>query len=221
MAVKDKPQYNFINITTLETDILNVIYKSLNLMGFDKSGIDYTNPKKPRFVSHNQLNYCFRQVYKELFKPDKPLFNNQNSIINYDDNNILKLLADVFINICDMYNKSLGLMSFSYMTGINTDTLIRWTAPEAEKLNPTRCAIVKYIREGHKAAQIGLLNESPVGALAVANNDTETGLEWATKQAITAGQQTVFLIPSERVNRLQLTTEGGPALPGPEISGDN
>ena len=112
-------------------------------------------------------------------------------------------------------------MSFSYMTGINTDTLMRWTAPEAEKLNPTRCGIVKYIKEGHKAAQIGLLNESPVGALAVANNDTETGLEWATKQAITAGQQTVFLIPSERVNRLQLTTEGRPALPGPEMSGDS
>lgn len=205
MAVKDKPQYDFINITTLENDILNVIYKSLNLMGFDKSGIDYTNPKKPRFVSHNQLNYCFRQVYKELFKPDKPLFNNQNSIINYDDNNILKMLADVFINICDMYNKSLGLMSFSFMTGIDYKTFYNWVSDQGKKLNPERFRILKYIQESHKAAQIGLLNESPVGALAVANNDTETGLEWAVKQAITAQNNAVFLIPSERLQRLSIT----------------
>lgn len=213
MAVKDKPKYNYINSATLEADIMSVIYKSLASMGFDNSGIDSTNPKKPRTVTHNQLNYCFRQVYKELFKPDKTLFNNQSSVIDYDNTEILKQLADIFINICGLYNKSLGLMSFSYMTGINTDTLVRWTAPEAEKLNPGRCAVVKYIRECHKAAHIGLLNDSPVGALAVANNDVETGLQWATKQAIAAGQQAVFLIPSERLNRLSISAAEAVPLP--------
>ena len=102
-------------------------------------------------------------------------------------------------------------MSFSYLTGIAPDTLRQWRLDE--KVNPKRSAVIKYIQEGHKAAQISLLNDSPVGALAVANNDVETGLEWATKQAITAGQQAVFLIPSERLNRLSISAAEAVPLP--------
>ena len=96
-------------------------------------------------------------------------------------------------------------MSFSYMTGIDYSTLWDWLQPEGERLNPERTKLLKNIKEWHKAAQIGLLNESPVGSLAVANNDTETGLEWSSKQALNVPQNAVFLIPSERVKRLQIT----------------
>ena len=52
--------------------------------------------------------------------------------------------------------------------------------------------------------QINILNESPVGALAVANNDNETGLNWSRQQALEQANNAVFLIPSERVSRLNL-----------------
>jgi hypothetical protein len=103
-----------------------------------------------------------------------------------------------------MLNKSLGLMSFSYLTGIRIETLLVWLSPEGEKLNPARTKVIKYIKECHKAGHIALLNDSPVGALAVANNDIETGLEWSTKQALTAQNNAVFLIPSERLQRLSI-----------------
>ena len=89
------------------------------------------------------------------------------------------------------------------MTGIDITTLLRWAGDE--KSNPARYQIINNIKDCHKAAQISLLNDSPVGALAVANNDTETGLEWSTKQAITAANNAVFLIPSERLQRLSIT----------------
>lgn len=100
-------------------------------------------------------------------------------------------------------------MSFGYMIGVNYNTLTRWVSDE--KSNSKRYCVIKSIQEGHKAQHIALLNESPVGALAVANNDTETGLEWSTKQAITTQQGAVFLIPSERLNRLSITAGPDPA----------
>ena len=52
--------------------------------------------------------------------------------------------------------------------------------------------------------QISLLNDSPVGALAVANNDSETGLKWAANQIQTITNNTVYYLPSERTDRLNL-----------------
>ena len=195
----EKPKYNFINNATIHDDIINAVNSIVLTMGYD-----ITDPKQRKQITHNELNYIFRQVYILLFKPDKPLYNNQNSKINYDDIEQLKIIADSFIDICSSFNKSLGLMSFSYMTGVTFETMRRWGLPESEKSNPARYAVIKYIQEGHKAAQISLLNDTPVGALAVANNDTETGLEWSTKQALTAQNNAVFLIPSERLQRLSI-----------------
>ena len=63
--------------------------------------------------------------------------------------------------------------------------------------------MLKNIQECHKVQQIGLLNDTPVGALAVANNDHETGLEWSKNQMqVTA--QSVYFLPSERVDRMRL-----------------
>ena len=202
MAPKPKkPDYNFINADTIHDEIIQAFIESMSIIGFDPSGIDNRNERKPRFISHNNVNYCLRQVYNKLFKPDKPLYNNQKSKINYDDINALQAAASAFIDICSMYNKSLGLVSFSYLTGIATDTLGEWSRGEGE-LNRARSAVIKYIREGHKAAQIALLNDSPVGSLAVANNDVETGLQWAEKQALQAANSTIYVLPSERLNAL-------------------
>ena len=49
-----------------------------------------------------------------------------------------------------------------------------------------------------------MLNDTPVGALAVANNDHETGLEWSKNQLQQIAQNAVYLLPSERVDRLRL-----------------
>ena len=103
-------------------------------------------------------------------------------------------------------------MSFSYMVGINYATLALWLQND-EKSNPARFGVLKSIQESHKAQHIALLNESPVGALAVANNDVETGLQWSQNQAITAAANAVYLIPSERLKRLNLTAAEGSEVP--------
>lgn len=203
MPDKNRPNYNFIKKETVYNDVMQAVNETLQTMGYNNRGIDDTNEKKPRFISHNEVNYVLRQVYRKLFKPDKPLYNNQNSKINYNDVEVLNELANVFIDICSTFNKSLGLVSFSYLTGIDVETMRDWTIDGAAG-NPARLRIIKRIQTEHKAAHIALLNEAPVGALAVANNDRETGLEWAKQNAQLTAEKQVFILPSERINKLQL-----------------
>ena len=193
-----KPEYNYINIATISDEIDKCVVEF-----FTRYNIDIYDIQQIRTVPHNIVNLCFRYIYKTLFKPDKPLYNNQKSKIDYDNIELLSVIADKFIDICAMFNKSFGLMSFSYMTGISYTTIYN-TLQNGEQLNPERLNVLKNIQECHKVAQISLLNDAPVGALAVANNDTETGLQWSANQTQQITANTVYLIPSERSNRLAL-----------------
>ena len=190
---KDTP----IDINTIESQIDNVV-----ISFFENYNINIYDLDQCRKVPHNTLNLCFREVYKQLFKPDRNMVNNQKSLIDYNNSELLQVLADKFVEICQRFNKSLGVMSFCYMTGIRYDTVYSWlNNPES---NIERIKVIKSIQEDHKAQQIALLNDTPVGALAVANNDHETGLEWSKNNLQQIAANTVYLVPSEQSNRLAL-----------------
>jgi hypothetical protein len=190
-----KPKLNIINPDTIQQQVLSCVNDQIVLLGYDLN-----NPKDRKSISHNEVNYILRRVYDNIFKPSTGLMNNQKSIIDYDDIDQIQAVVNVYIDICSRFNKSLGLMSFSFMSGIDITTLLRWiNNPE---LNLERSKAIQKIQEVHKALQIGLLNDSPVGALAVANNDTETGLNWSEKQAAAAAANTIYILPSERLQTL-------------------
>jgi hypothetical protein len=190
-----KPKLNIINPETIQQQVLSCVNDQIVLLGYDLN-----NPKDRKSISHNEVNYILRRVYDNIFKPSTGLMNNQKSIIDYDDIEQIQAVVNVYIDICSRFNKSLGLMSFSFMSGIDITTLLRWiNNPE---LNLERSKAIQKIQEVHKALQIGLLNDSPVGALAVANNDTETGLNWSEKQAAAAASNTIYILPSERLQML-------------------
>lgn len=190
------PKENYINIDTIEQQIDECINDFLNENGIDR---DY---KSITSIKHSTINYMMSYIYKRLFKPNKTLCNNQKSYVDYNNIELLQVLANKFINICQRFNKSQGLMSFSYMIGCDYHTLTKWL--NEKESNPKRYAVLKTIQESHKEQQISLLNDSPVGAMAVANNDTETGLEWSKQQALQIASNAVFLLPSERSDRLRL-----------------
>ena len=66
---------------------------------------------------------------------------------------------------------------------------------------------VKKVSNFRAREIVNNLQASPVGTMAVANNDTETGLQWAKNQQITTEKTTVYYLPSERVDRLRLETK--------------
>lgn len=189
------PKDKYINIDTICDQIDECIEHFLDDMKIDR---DYKNLMS---IKHSTVNYMMSCIYKQLFKPDITLKNNQKSYVDYENIELLTVLANKFIDICQRFNKSLGLMSFGYMIGADYTTLYRWQHDES---NPARNNVLKIIQESHKAQQIALLNESPVGAMAVANNDTETGLQWAKNQTTLNTANAVFILPSERSGRLKL-----------------
>lgn len=192
------PKDKYININTIEQQIDNVV-----ISFFDKYHIDIYDLDQCKKVPHNTLNLCFREIYKQLFKPDITLCNNQRSLVDYNNNELLRVLANKFVEICQTFNKSLGLMSFSFMIGCEYSTIWKWLQND-EISNPTRLQILKSVQECHKLAQISLLNDTPVGALAVANNDKETGLNWSANQVQQVTNNTVYYLPSERSDKLKL-----------------
>ena len=199
MSKTDKT-IKYINSNTVYDEIMNCVYTQVALLGYD-----IKNPKERRNISHNEVNYILRRIYDNIFKPNTTLIANKKSLIDYYDIEQLQIIANCFIDICSMFSKSLGLMSFSYMTGIDYRTIYRILNDENENgLNTERYQVFKNIQECHKVAQISLLNDAPVGALAVANNDVETGLQWSANQTQQITANTVYLIPSERSNRLAL-----------------
>lgn len=188
------PKDKYININTICSDIDICIDNFLDEMQIDRDYKSIVN------IKHSTLNYMFTYIYNRLFKPDQTLCNNQKSYVDYNNIELLQVLSDKFISICQRFNKSLGIMSFGYMIGVNYNTLSRWISEKES--NYARYCIVKNIQENHKAQQIAILNDAPVGALAVANNDTETGLNWNEKQAAAAASNTIYILPSERLQTL-------------------
>ena len=191
------PKDKYININTVCDDIDKCIETFLTENGIERDYKTLTNLK------HSTINYMLSYIYTNLFKPSTTLCNNQKSYVDYTNIELLQVLADKFINICQRFNKSLGLMSFGYMIGVSYTTIADWLS-KSDELNSKRSLVLKSIQESHKAQHIGLLNDTPVGALAVANNDIETGLTWAQNQALNNAQTAVYILPSERLNRLQL-----------------
>ena len=194
-----KPKLNIINPDTIADQVHDIITEYC-----ETYGIDIYNYNQRVNIKHNEVNNILRYCYKRLFKPDRGLYNNQKSLIDYDDIEQLQVVVDVFLDVCTFFNKALGLWSFGLFTGIADSTLISWISPEGETLNPKRSTLIKSVREYNKGALISNLKDTPVGALAVANNDTETGLEWSKQQAALQASNAVYILPSERSGRLKL-----------------
>lgn len=196
MAIQTKP-LDYININTVANDIDNIVIDF-----FQRRNIDLYDVTQCRNIPHNVFTLCMLQVYNKLFKPNHGVFNNQNSLIDYDNIELLTIIANKFIEWSLHFDKSMGIYQFSLLTGIHYTTLAKWA--NNPEVNPARSDIVKNIKEFHKMEQINLLNGSPVGALAVANNDSETGLNWSANNVQQVTNNTVYYLPSERTDKLKL-----------------
>ena len=194
------PKDKYIDIMTISNQIDKCIDDFLDMMKIENDYKSLVN------IKHSTVNYMFTYIYNNLFKPNITLCNNQKSYVDYENIELLNVLANKFIDICQRFNKSLGLLSFGYMIGVSHQTLNNWmNNGDSNELNRARFEILKNIQENHKAQQIAILNDTPVGAMAVANNDTETGLNWSRNQAAQITNNTVYYLPSESSGRLRLS----------------
>lgn len=192
------------NLLELNNKIDSVIDNTLS----NEFHFDLNNYKDLTNIKHSTFNYLMSNIYNSLFNPhNNTLINNQKSLLDYNDIILFDFLVNKFIELCQKFNKSVGLYGFGYMVGLPLDTISEWLSDEGKKLNPQRWRLLRNIQEGHKAQHISLLNDSGLGLIAVANNDTETGLNWAEKQQQTTATKEVYFLPSERIERLRITQQ--------------
>ena len=115
-------------------------------------------------------------IAMKYFKPTKILYkhiqgvsNNKQITLMYDDD-LLTLLCEYYIYMSLDCNKVVNMYSFSLFSGIDDDTLTRWTKEESQR--PKAYGITKRLSKAYEkslenGAQSG---KNPVGFIATLNH---------------------------------------------------
>ena len=173
-----------------------------------KNNIDINDYNFRTNIKHLEVMNIFRYINKHLFYIYKDSSKANQSNIDFNDSILFEFLCNKFLDICNYFNKSLGLESFAVFIGVNRDTLYTWMKDEAEESSPTVTDNLRKIYNYNQDALISNLKNTPLGMVAVANNDKGTGLEWTKNQAPQVAKDTVYFLPSERLERLRLENSG-------------
>ena len=151
----------FINSAYYKNASLDVIQREA-----EQNNIDLNK------ISANKLRALLRSCYHSIFEPDKRIYCNNACNIPYSEENINRLLS-VYIEICELYSCIPSLMGFERYSGIQEDTLKKYVTVAGSLM----CKMRKdYIQNA--------LSDTPVGQIALANNDIDTGLMYNRQNMI-------------------------------------
>ena len=128
-------------------------------------------------MSSNTFNALLCAVYRSLFRPEGRAEKHKGlkaSKAGYTDSEAGSI-AQIYVELCNTYNVRPSAYGFGCMSGIDeTKTLQHLTLASSKVSKATKNAVL------NKAF------DHPVGVIALANNDPETGLMFARQNMITA-----------------------------------
>lgn len=171
------------------------------------------------------LMYIRRHLFPDtsIFKLSRPLdgyINNNcdsssnayrlnSSNCNAYDIDKLNVICDCYIYLCMMYDKEVSINGFTFLTGINQDTIHDW-GNEINKLSTSGCDIYKKLRQYREeslSSKLATANKNPVGILAILNRHYQWNMpgvrEQKQEQRLASREELGLEVPKER-----------PALPG-------
>ena len=154
----------------------------------------------PQSVWNACLTYIQRHVFgnKDLLKQSNNIYNNNNimdsnyNMYNYD---LLYVILEYYIYLCNMYNKEISSMGFSKLVGITNEIIAMWgNDSNKSKLSSKRFKIYKKLNQEREESLSNKLadgKQNPVGVLAILNrhyawNMPGVSREQANKQQIGA-----------------------------------
>ena len=78
-------------------------------------------------TSQNRWYNCCKYIYNHVFKDNTVYLKSENNINNqYDKEKVLKVL-ELYIDLCNDYEKIINITGFTFFTGIHRDTLNEWS----------------------------------------------------------------------------------------------
>lgn len=105
-------------------------------------------------VSQNRWYNCCQYVYDNVFKINPVYLKDDNHISNqYDIDKVNKVL-DIYIRLCNDYEKVINIVGFTFFTGIHRDTLNGWA--NGERLGSTASDVCKKIDQMREESLVGL-----------------------------------------------------------------
>lgn len=157
----------------------------------------------------NVFTACLMYVNRQVFKRDKPGINNQKSVLNLDDVELLSGIADIYIYLATVNNKSCSVQDFCRLIGLDYQTVYNWKSDSINNiLSQKRFEIFKRITGTREETLSNMLQtaKSPVGILGILNRQFAWNLPGVSREEATP-----------KLTRNELL-QGLDALPGKESS---
>lgn len=166
--------------TVYDNAIEMYFYEYFENRDISLQGLDYKQ------IDNSLFEAAFSYVYKKLFKPDNTTvrYNNKNTKINLRDIDELNYIADIYIDIVKGFN----IIPFDYfflkLTGISKDTWNSWKREEYSHngLSSLYSELYEKVHDLPKQQTRNKLANQM--AIALANNDSEVGLEYEKNNQI-------------------------------------
>lgn len=105
-------------------------------------------------VSQNRWYNCCKHVYENVFKVNPKYLKDDNNINNAYDTDKVNEVLDIYIDLCNDYEKVVNIVGFTFFTGIHRDTLNGWV--NGERLGSTASDICKKIDQMREESLVGL-----------------------------------------------------------------
>lgn len=128
---------------------------------------------------------CLMFVNRQVFRAKMGLQNNQKSVLDYSDVDILTGVAEWYIFTSAMYNKTVSVNDYCRLIGIQYETFRRWGNDSSDNiLSQRRYAIFKAITNTREETLANLLQtaKSPVGILGILNRQFNWNLPGVSRE---------------------------------------
>lgn len=131
-------------------------------------------------ISQNRYNSLLYYLYIHVFKNAdlkskdtyiSGCFNNSNN--NAYNIPLIESLVDIYIDLCDYFDKIVNVEGFSRLVGVNRETIYDWSRTEGKKASRQTSDIAKRLtaeRERTLADRLASGVKNPVGVLGCLNH---------------------------------------------------
>lgn len=105
-------------------------------------------------ISQNRWYNCCKYIYEHVFKVNPKYLKDDNNINNAYDTDKVNEVLDIYIDLCNDYEKVVNIVGFTFFTGIHRDTLNGWV--NGVQLGSSGSDICKKIDEMREESLVGL-----------------------------------------------------------------
>lgn len=105
-------------------------------------------------VSQNRWYNCCKYIYEHVFKVNPKYLKDDNNINNAYDTDKVNEVLDIYIDLCNDYEKVVNIVGFTFFTGIHRDTLNGWV--NGVQLASSGSDICKKLDEMREESLVGL-----------------------------------------------------------------